>query len=504
MDDSTPDSQSPDKVPRAPASDFIVALDKMFEGLQVIDREWRYLYLNDIAALHGRRPKQELLGNTMMTAYPGIDETPMFRALERAMYEGQPQKLTNEFEYEDGTKGWFELRVCPVETGIVILSVDVTEEKRRELALAESRDEIAAILNGLSEAVLTTDVSGSVARMNPFAERLLGSASSEVRGQPLASVLSLWAEHSGELLRFEHDRIPIGRMLVQNSEGVSIPVVTSAETLVDSQGEVRGSVVVLRDVSAERELEERLRHSQKMEAVGRLAGTVAHDFNNMLTAILSFTQFARDSLPTGHGSISDLDEVLRAAQRATDLTRQLLMFSRRQPIRPTHLDVSEAVASTTPLLRRLIGDQITLSSDLASDLWTVWIDAGALEQVIVNLVINARDAMDAGGRLDIETANRTLAANRARATPAGEYVRLCVRDDGVGIEPHQLTEIFEPFFTTKPAGVGTGLGLSTCHGIVSQAGGHISVSSKPGEGTTFEVYLPRSDGSEPASSPESA
>jgi signal transduction histidine kinase/ActR/RegA family two-component response regulator len=246
--------------------------------------------------------------------------------------------------------------------------------------------------------------------------------------------------------------------------------------------------------SARTELEEQLRHAQKMEAIGRLSGGIAHDFNNLLTAIRGYSELLLKEL---HGSPlrADVEEIFNAADRAATLTGQLLAFSRRQILTPEIVVLNQRVMDMTRMLNRLIGEHIAIDLHLASDLWSVRADAAQLEQVLVNLALNARDAMPQGGRLAIETANRDLKPKDAKALEIapGPFVELRVRDSGVGIPPDVLGRIFEPFFTTKPKGAGTGLGLSMVYGFVRQSGGAISVDSAPGLGSTFSLLLPRTE-----------
>jgi len=263
----------------------------------------------------------------------------------------------------------------------------------------------------------------------------------------------------------------------------------------DEQNRVTDLVGVMLDRTQEKRMEEQFRQSQKMEAIGRLAGGIAHDFNNLLTVILNFGEFVLDSLETGTAPYDDMKEVLKAADRAEKLTSQLLAYSRRRPVAPTALNVNQQVADVDKMLRRLLGENVEFKTNLAPDLWSVRIDAGGLEQVLVNLVINAKDAMPSGGRLCIETSNADIgdeyASGKNDEIPPGKYVIVSVTDSGIGMDADTRARLFEPFFTTKEPGKGTGLGLATCYGIVRQAGGYIWVYSEPGHGTSFKLLLPR-------------
>jgi nitrogen-specific signal transduction histidine kinase len=251
--------------------------------------------------------------------------------------------------------------------------------------------------------------------------------------------------------------------------------------------------VVIEDVSERRQLEERLRESEKLEAIGRLAGGVAHDFNNLLTAIIGYAQLLADSLDHDDPKADDVEEIIKAAERSASLTGQLLAFSRKQVLVPAILDINGLVRETTVLLRRVIGEHIDLVTTLAPELEPVSADRTQLEQIVINLAANARDAMPSGGRLTIETANAAIGEadmpHQVVSEP-GRYVMLAVRDTGVGMDAETKLRVFEPFFTTKEQGRGTGLGLATVYGIVKQSGGFIDVHSEPHQGSTFMVYLP--------------
>jgi nitrogen-specific signal transduction histidine kinase/CheY-like chemotaxis protein len=261
---------------------------------------------------------------------------------------------------------------------------------------------------------------------------------------------------------------------------------------------VKGLVVNLRDITAEQHLGDQLRQSQKLEAIGRLTGGIAHDFNNVLTVILSHAAYLLEDLPMPDPRRRDAEGIRAAAERAASLTRQLLAFARKQVLAPRVLDLNQVIAGLAPMLRRVIGEDILLSIDAAPQLGATRADAGQLEQVILNLAVNARDAMPTGGRFSLATSEITLDAGQLLAHPGcapGRYVALTVRDTGAGMSAEVQQHLFEPFFTTKEQGKGTGLGLSTVLGIVEQSGGLVLVESGPGRGATFRIYLPRVDAS---------
>jgi PAS domain S-box-containing protein len=259
----------------------------------------------------------------------------------------------------------------------------------------------------------------------------------------------------------------------------------------------QGVVILSHDVTEARRAEEAVRASQRLETVGRLAGGVAHDFNNLLSVILSYADFALASLDEGHRARRDVEEIIAAGGRAAALTRQLLAFSRKQVLNPEVLDVNRVAEAMVPIFRRVLGEQVELRMELRRGLAAVRVDATQLEQILMNLVVNARDAMPAGGRVTIETADVELDEHytdlHIEVVP-GPYVRITVTDTGAGMDGATRSRIFEPFFTTKPLGQGTGLGLATVFGIVKQSGGTIWVYSEPGRGTVFKIYFPRVEG----------
>jgi PAS domain S-box-containing protein len=284
---------------------------------------------------------------------------------------------------------------------------------------------------------------------------------------------------------------------MRHKDGSWRVIESRASAILDAQGKVSNLVIVNRDVSERRQLEEQFRQAQKMEAVGRLSGGVAHDFNNLLGVIIGYAEFLQERLEPENALRGSADEILKAGKRAASLTRQLLAFSRQQVLDPKIVDLNAAVSDMEKMLGRLISEDIELTTLLSPNLGRVKADQGQLEQVLMNLAVNARDAMPSGGKLVIETENIVMDEKFVRRYPypvqPGPYVSLTVTDNGIGMDAETKARAFEPFFTTKEKGKGTGLGLSTVYGVVKQSGGYIDIYSSPGAGTTFKIYLPRVD-----------
>jgi PAS domain S-box-containing protein len=361
---------------------------------------------------------------------------------------------------------------------------------------------VNAIVRAALDAHVMMDADGKIRGWNPQAETVFRWSAAEVMGRPLADIIIPPAQrekHANGLRRFLTTGAgPILNQRVEltaiRKDGREFPVELSV-TPIRVGGDLSFSAF-LRDITERKQLLQHLIESQKMEAVGRLAGGVAHDFNNLLTTIFGYTELLAEQLPAGSPARHDVEEIQKAGHRAATLTRQLLAFRGQQILQPVVLSVNDLVEDLETMLRSLIGGGVKLRTMLAKDAGNVRADRGQLEQVVVNLVVNARDAMPNGGSLSISTQNAVLNEEYAKAHQTlvpGAYVALLVRDTGVGMDAQTQARIFEPFFTTGVKVKGTGLGLSTAHGIVQQSGGYIWAHSEPGQGSTFTVYLPRVD-----------
>ncbi len=379
---------------------------------------------------------------------------------------------------------------------ILSFNRDITERKRAEQALIRLRRAVDAS----GEVIFMTDREGIITSINPEFTRLYGYTPDEVVGKTTPRILKSGNMSADDYKRFwnaiQEKRVVRGTIVNRAKDGHLISVESSVNPIQDEPGEIIGFLAIQRDVTGRKQLERQFLQAQKMEAVGRLAGGVAHDFNNLLTVINGYTDLMLEGGAPGSSARSHLEEIRRAGDRASALTRQLLAFSRRQVVMPVVLDLNAIVEGMHKMLRRLIREDIEFHTSFAPDLGGVKADAGQIEQVIMNLAVNARDAMPKGGKLIIETANVELDDEYVRAHPdvtPGRYVLLALSDTGWGMDVETQSHIFEPFFTTKHAGKGTGLGLSTVYGIVKQSGGHVNVYSEAGQGTVFKVYLPRID-----------
>ncbi|MBX7256832.1 MAG: response regulator [Candidatus Hydrogenedentes bacterium] len=380
--------------------------------------------------------------------------------------------------------------------------VDSDKRLKTERVLRETYAMLRAVVQASPAAIVVFDPSLRVSTWNPAAEFLLGCPRRDVLGVRL-STYTTDGSPIEDLARncFEGNRVAGQELTIQRKDGSEITLAFWTAPIIETDGSVTGVMVLMIDVTKAKELESQLIQAQKMEAIGRLAGGIAHDFNNLLLAILGTTELMLSREDLSEDTRFDVADIRRAADRASALTRQLLAFSRKQILQPRALDLNAVIADMHKMMSRLLKEDIELEMKLHPDLDHVKADPGQVEQIILNLVMNARDAMTDGGSISLSTASTTITASYDPETtglPPGGYVVLEVRDSGCGMSEEVLAHIFEPFYTTKPADKGTGLGLSTVYGIVKQSGGGIVVESEPGKGSAFRVYLPSTQEEVPA------
>jgi PAS domain S-box-containing protein len=500
QEDVTARKQAEDAM-RASEEQLRLILESTAEGIFGLDREGLCTFCNPAAArLLGLQGPEALVGNDVhaLTHHTRSDGTPYpaeeCRILRVARTGVGVHSEDELFWRGDGTSFPVEYSSNPILSrgkliGSVVAFVDVTQRRLAQAALAESEARFRKLIEASFDAIdITQD--GVIVDGNPGLAELFGYSLDEMIGRPVTDFL---AEESREMVVDRMSRGIEGQyeLVGKRKDGRKIRIEATAR-MHKIQGRP-ARVTALRDVSELRLLEEQFRQAQKMEAIGRLAGGVAHDFNNLLTIITSYADVLLEEMGPNDPRREDMSEIRKAAEGATALTRQLLTFSRQQVIQPRVVELEEVVDDTQKLLGRLVGEDITLVSALSNEPSLVTIDPTQLEQIIMNLAVNSRDAMPMGGKLTIETAQLEMTSDLARTHwPAfpGRYALLALSDTGVGMDEATKARIFEPFFTTKELGKGTGLGLATVYGIVKQAHGFIWVYSEPGHGTTFKIYLP--------------
>ena len=479
-------------------------IDNLRDGVAVFDRELHVASFNPFLESMTGLEAEAAIGLQVIEVLPYADRQGLQEALRKAL-AGETVEMPDVRREVDGHESWSWIRLAPLRradgqvSGVLALISDISERKRNELALRLAQERTSLALASAKMADWEIDLETRRVTWSENLAALFGRPLETFDGAPGGALKFVHQEDAPRLRQAFEDAI-VNRSGFASDFRVVLPDGQirwlSSTGHVSETGEHGPRLLgITTDVTERRTLESHLRQAQKMDAVGQLAGGIAHDFNNLLTAILGYTQFLAEVV-TDPRQAKDVNEILSAANRAAALTRQLLAFSRREPTEVVTLDVNGAIGGLTNMLQRLVGEHVELNTSLANELHAVRADRSQLEQVLVNLVVNARDAMPRGGSIEIETSNVHLSEDAIERTlvKPGPYVRLAVSDTGVGIAEAIRPRIFEPFFTTKETGKGTGLGLATVYGIVTQSGGYISVYSELGHGTTFKVYLPAAPG----------
>ena len=512
----------PTQTPLRQLDQDVSILNSAGEGICALRPDGRTTFVNPAAAEITGYEIHELVGRDWHalvhhtkrdgSPYPQ-EECPVAASLR----DGSVQHVVQEvFWRKDGTSFPVEYTSTPITqdgrvAGAVIVFKDLTERTKAEEVLRVGEEQFRKLFDEGPVGMALVAADGRLLRVNGAWRQMLGYSEQEASKLTVSQIThpedrQLDAENlhklfSGKLERYYREK----RYITKDKKILWVSL--WASLIRDAAGQPLYALGIVEDISERKALEQQLRQSQKMEAVGRLAGGIAHDFNNLLFVIQNAAEFVLGDLDAHDPKCADLREILKSAERASSLVHQLLAFSRKEVVRPRVVDLGVVVRDVEKLLRRTIGEDIRLVTSLSSNLWPTEIDPGQLEQVIMNLAVNARDAMPDGGALTLETCNVAVDEQLAEELPGlspGNYVRLSVSDTGCGMSAEVAARVFEPFFTTKARGSGTGLGLATVYGIVKQADGFIYVSSEVGSGSSFHVYLPATDRavSEPASEPE--
>ena len=525
---SQPSSDHKQPAPSLPAKTMAEVLlssdllETLPDATIAVDREGTMVQVNAQAQELFGYDRDELIGQKVEMLVPENYRRQHHRHRENFAQTPKTRRMGADLDLygrrRNGSEFPVEVSLSPVatESGMFVLSAirDISDRKRiaeelrraneelhRRTAeqLGEYRSRLALIIDSSDDAIIGKNLDGTITSWNKGAERIYGYAPEEVIGKHISLLVpSDRPDEIPEILQkiargestehFESVRV--------TKDGRQLDVSISVSPLRDAKGDIIGASAIARDITAQKRAESQLHQSQKMEAIGRLAGGVAHDFNNILGIINACTEFLRDRIdPAGEPSLY-IENIQKATERGSSLTRQLLAFSRTPVIQPRILDLNERLKDISKLLRPLMGDDVEVLIVSRSPSAVVEADPGQLDQILVNLAVNARDAMPRGGKFILETRAEKFDeafAEQHQAMAAGKYVLLAVSDTGSGMDEATASRIFEPFFTTKEMGKGTGLGLATVYGIVKQSAGHILVYSEPGHGTTFKIYLPSAD-----------
>ena len=497
-------------------------LETLPDAIVAVDRDGTMIQVNSQAQQLFGYDRDELIGQKVEMLVPESYRHEHHHHRDNFAQAPKTRRMGANLELygrrRNGSEFPVEISLSPVSTekGTVVLSAirDISDRKRIEEELrraseelydrtveqlGEYRSKLALIIDSSEDAILSKDLNGIITSWNRGAEHMYGYAPEEVIGKHISLLIpddrpDEISEILNKIVRGESTEHYESVRVTKDRRHLNVSI--SVSPLRGASGDIVGASAIVRDVTAQKRAEGQLRQAQKMEAIGRLAGGVAHDFNNILAIINACTEFLRDRIDPAAEPSRYVENIKRAIERGTSLTRQLLAFSRTSTIQPRLLDVNERLRDISKLLRPLLGDDVEILIVPRSSSAVVEADPGQLDQIVVNLAVNARDAMPRGGKFILETGAVRFDeafADQHQSMPPGKYVLLAVSDTGTGMDEATISRIFEPFFTTKEIGKGTGLGLATVYGIVKQSAGHIMVYSEPGHGTTFKIYLPSAD-----------
>ena len=480
---------------------YRMLVEHSLQGLAIF-RDDQIIFCNKAYAEFTGYTIEELLSSLDSTVliYPEDRELVLKRSRDRMSGKSVPSNYEHRIVRKDGETRWLEIRAAVVEyegkPAVQVACIDITERKQAEDALKESKDYLNQIINCIGDSVFVIDRQHKSILLNDAVCQFTGRKRDEMLGKRIDAFLpetlaqSLWEQEEGV---FKTGRESVTEDWIPDGQGNFRTLMTKKALLTDRNGNEQ-IVGISRDITEYKRLQTQFLQSQKMEAIGVLAGGVAHDFNNLLNVINGYSELMLEKLDPDNPIYSDLKQIKEAGQHAASLTSQLLAFSRKQILQPEILDLNTTISEMSSMLRRVIGEDIEIGTSMQPGLGLVNADPGQIQQIIMNLVVNARDAMPGGGNLNIETANVDFDSSYVRTHPdvkAGPYVMLAITDDGIGMDDTIKAHLFEPFFTTKAKGKGTGLGLSTIYGIVKQSDGFVWVYSEPGKGTAFKIYFPR-------------
>jgi two-component system, cell cycle sensor histidine kinase and response regulator CckA len=483
---------------------FRLISDNAADMIAVVDMDGKRIYNSQSYSRVLGYDQDELKSSSSFEQIHDEDRERVRAAAEGARRTGVGETLEYRIRHKDGTWRVLESTASVIRSPagepqkLVIVNRDITERKKAAESLRQSESGFRSMVEDAPYGIFRCRSDGKLVSANPAFQRMLGYENQEeLLQRNLAEEVFSTASEFHKLKNLLDDGQEFRDVAVElkRRDGAQITLRCRGRSMKDQEGSSSFDVFA-EDVTEKRILERQLQMAAKMEAVGRLSGGIAHDFNNLLGVIIGYSQLFKRKLDPQSPLLEHAEEIEKAGKRAAALTRQLLAFSRQQVLTPAVLNLNDLVTDMVKMLPRLIGEDIAVSTSMASDLGSVKADRGQIEQVIMNLAVNARDAMPEGGKLLIKTSNRVLDQAYARqhaGSRPGQYVMLEVTDSGMGMDAETLTHIFEPFFTTKVVGKGTGLGLATVYGVVKQSEGYIWVDSEPGKGASFQVFLPKVD-----------